>query len=766
MTLEISKKLQNKPNPNAKIGFVIFYPFHFFVYKNIFKHLKDDAEFIIDLGAFYPVRQPEGLLEEIVHLFKANNAPFRILYYEDYRYGKYLENFCSQYELLVSLWYRGCIKLPGNKFRKKVSLNYGAGKALNTFRISQRKWDLYLAYGKYDHDILKLYTQCKIVGNPKFDDWFNGQFDEELIAQVAQKLDPGKKTILYLPTHSDLCSIDDIAEELKRITKTYNVIVKLHYYTPREEPERVLKLQHPKIICFNDDVDLLSLLKIADVVLSDNSSAIFDAILADKPLTVTDFLSEDFLDVKHKETKYYPRGKAGALTYSGSIEQRVKKEGLVITFQKPKELESAVDQALQDSPFFRDSREKLRDELFAFQDGKCGERAAAAIGEFLNTQELPERPILYHVLEAFEASVGKRSLSKQKKDTKTIIKYKELLSEKIEEENGDKIIFSVILYAADTEKDFLRMSLRSVLGQEFPVRNFEIIVISKEPRIEIEAMIRELPSLDTTVPNVGFIEARADSQTGALFNEAINLAQGDIICFTRGNCLVPSDWLSDFFLTYQRYPEIGGVGGYTKKYSKSRTSFDEYYHLELARKLNIHRENYYLTKLFEVKNNLFSQNPAGTLGNISYKKNLIKDLLAGHPPLMLESIELELKKRVLDKFEICFIPSKVLDFEVIDFYRFMKRNFREGIAFYTFSLKYVNLKRYIKNNFLSPSRTLLFISAEGYGIKRIAYIFIFATLFRLFGSWYAYILLKFLKRGYWSRHQVVDKTISRIDKTF
>ena len=52
----------DNPNPQADIGFVVFYPFQFYVLKDIYKHLEGRSEFIIDLGAFFPVRQPESLL--------------------------------------------------------------------------------------------------------------------------------------------------------------------------------------------------------------------------------------------------------------------------------------------------------------------------------------------------------------------------------------------------------------------------------------------------------------------------------------------------------------------------------------------------------------------------------------------------------------------------------------------------------------------------------------------------------------------------------
>ena len=86
------KKYEDNPNPEAGVGFIIFYPFQYYVYKNIYKHL-DNSEFVIDLGAFFPNRQPDQLIEDIVELLRKRGVRYRILYYSDYYYENYLESF-------------------------------------------------------------------------------------------------------------------------------------------------------------------------------------------------------------------------------------------------------------------------------------------------------------------------------------------------------------------------------------------------------------------------------------------------------------------------------------------------------------------------------------------------------------------------------------------------------------------------------------------------------------------------------------------------
>lgn len=401
MATEFEIKHLERPNPKARIGFVIFYPFQFYVFKNVYKHLSEDAEFIIDTGRFFPNKQPADILGQIVSLLGSRGVNFRILSHEDYFNRRYLEDFFSKYGLLVSLWWAGCIRLPCNLHRRKAHMNYGAGKELAMFNTRKRLWDLYLCLGPYIYKTARLLTYAKIVGYPKFDDWFNKEFDFNFMEEVRRKLDATRKTILYLPTHSDLSSIRELKYGLAKLSNTYNVIVKLHYYTPWEDPELVKSLSCLRVFLFKDEVDLLPLMKIADVVVSDNSSAIFDAILADKPVVVADFTSEKYLDDGHRKIKRHnQRFPEGALTYSGSIEQVVKRDGLVTTVKKPDEMGGAIKRALADDQFFKEARSQLRNKLFSFNDGRCGERTALLLTDLLYRKELPKKPLLYHILES------------------------------------------------------------------------------------------------------------------------------------------------------------------------------------------------------------------------------------------------------------------------------------------------------------------------------------------------------------------------------
>jgi CDP-glycerol glycerophosphotransferase (TagB/SpsB family) len=733
------QRYKDNINPNAKIGFIIFYPFQFYVQKNIYKHIKDESEFIVDLGAFFPVEQPVSLIEDIVILLEKHNVFFRILYHEDYFYRKYLENFFSKYKVLVSLWGRGCIKLNCNLDKRKVTMPYGAGKELTTLGLWKREFDLILAYGEKDHNFYSLLTKSQIVGNPKFDDWFEDEIDYAPISSLKKRLDFGKKNVVYLPTHSDLGSIDELADQMKVLTDGYNVLVKLHYYTVREEKERIEKLRHEKIILLNDDTDLLPLLKLADVIVSDNSSAIFDVILADKPIVTTDFLSKEYLDKTHREIKHYRRGTNAAITYSNSIEQRIKRKKQVLVLKSPSELREKIEIALKDDLFYKENRKKIRDQIFSFNDGLCGKRGAQAIENLVKQDQLPEKPLLYHLIDNFLVTLKLKTNLFERSYFEEITAIKRSLLEELKEKNKDTCIFSIILTNQASGNKFLKITLKSLFLQEFDYPNFEIFLQGKK-NDELIKMVAKEACLDINkLPVIKYIDNYGSESR--YIKSCVDKADGKYLCFIENGYLAPSDWLMKFHLSYQKYPNIAGVGGYILKSKNKRSLFDEYYYLELARKINIQKEKWYLQNIYEIKNNLFYQNPAGSLANCSYKKDVLKNTNIGYIDSPFELIEMEIKNKVIRQHDICFIDSPVFDFKKITLLKFIKRNFDEGIAYTLFCIENPLYKKYYNYTTIKVFRLTMSNVFDGYSKWRLTSIIFIGSLFRLFGRWY-------LKLGY------------------
>ncbi len=647
-------KIEGNQNPKAKIGFVLFNPFQFYVAKNVYKHLKEEAEFIVDLGQYFPIPPVPTLRDEIITLLEAEGVAYRVLEYEDYLYESYLEMFFEKYDTLVSVWETGCLSLNCTSDKRKISLTYGAGKDLTMVRPSRGMYDLILSYGERDHALFSYYTKSIIVGNPKFDDWFNDTLNADTLAAVDVKISPDKKTILYLPTHGDLSSIEELADSLRDISSRYNVLVKPHYYTIREESHRLQLLSNPDITVFKDDTDLLPLLKRADVILSDNSSAIFDAILVDKPVVVADFWSQEFLDFAHKDLKKIRRGFTTPLTFSGSIEQIIKRDGSVITLSHARELPQKILGALQDSDFYKAKREELRGRLFSFNDGKCGLRAADAIRICRSVSKSRERPILFHAIEVYKRLLRVRTYDGTRRLLSELRAYKATVSDAAGKEEG--IFATIFLLHQHRNIEHLKLALRALLKQDFPREKFEIVVIGSTR----DQTLRLMEAFPVDIPPALLILDGAETKNrpvAALVNDGLVKSKGKMACFVTSDYVLSSDWLTRIYAAHRRLPASAGIGGWGFPAHGANT-YDEYWRKSIGRALGIEQEPHFWNKLYETTNDIFYRNPAGDFCGMAYRKDAI-GLLPGEIE-DIDALAIYMKGRVMRNGPITFIDSRAV----------------------------------------------------------------------------------------------------------
>ncbi len=137
-------------------------------------------------------------------------------------------------------------------------------------------FDGILCYGDDDAECSKNFGVTFKIGNIKY-----------LKTKTVPRENIEKKTILYLPTYGDLCSIEEITEELLKLKNEYNIIIKPHHATEykqneQEENRRKFIKEHYENV-YSSKEKLENLLNKCDVVLTDTSGAIFDAVSLKKP---------------------------------------------------------------------------------------------------------------------------------------------------------------------------------------------------------------------------------------------------------------------------------------------------------------------------------------------------------------------------------------------------------------------------------------------------------------------------------------------------
>lgn len=386
--------IEDNPNPIANIGFLCYYPFHYFVYKNIYRHLPN-AEFIVDDS--YRVKGyefPTHTKERLFLFFAKQNVFWRKLEENDTALTR--PEFFDKYGLIVNAFFNKEMTEPYIENKKLVRALYGNAKDPWNFGPWNAYYDLVLSYGPYAHKFLNVYGNSLMVGNPKFDDWSN----------ISKKSTGGKKlkkTVLYTPTWGELSSLDNTAVALNALSKEYSITVKAHHITVLLSPSQLdAYRENPLITVLDDTDDIVPLLADTDIVLSDNSGSIFDAVWANKPVVLINTHDSNLILPGHRSFIYKKDGKNnGVQTSPESLEQQVKQAGTAIgpvindiikgsNQLSPESLKGAILQSVVEEKYFEARRKSVRDQVFLNVDGIAGEKAASAIVDLLYRQKPPK----------------------------------------------------------------------------------------------------------------------------------------------------------------------------------------------------------------------------------------------------------------------------------------------------------------------------------------------------------------------------------------
>lgn len=356
------------------IGFYMETAFHYQLYKPFIGKLLD-AGYRCDLLISDVV--PKALLDEMCQLLPQ---------IDDKRIsGSRLteaKNRKQQYACLVSPYYTPMLNGLG---AVQVRTMYGLAKESWNHAWWNAFYHHILCYGEYSQQALDINGNAHVVGNPRFDKWHRQDINAAALDEL--KLDAKKPTLLYAPTFGALSSIPHWAEQLGRMSRDYNVIIKLHHGTQcrGEEAQMLAHAQrHLKKRVTRHDLTL-PLLQRADYVLTDNSGFIFDAIHAGKKVILLEWEGMDELV-------------AGDTTYSNpfSAEQQIRT--LLSTVSDMARLRDCLSDKFDWQALEAPLAEIRRHYCDAFQDGNAGERAAKVIIEALENPQPPEKNTLLHSL--------------------------------------------------------------------------------------------------------------------------------------------------------------------------------------------------------------------------------------------------------------------------------------------------------------------------------------------------------------------------------
>ncbi|MCH9812532.1 MAG: CDP-glycerol glycerophosphotransferase family protein [Epsilonproteobacteria bacterium] len=176
-----------------------------------------------------------------------------------------------------------------------IFLEHGIGTKSTSFYHAIEYFDIYLVEGIQKYERLKtLYPQYENklakVGFSKFDPIINSSKADKKILFDKYKLDPNKKTILYAPTFFP-SSIEKMHDSFPEAFSDCNILVKPHYltYERKKYKKQLKKFQKWEkysncTILPLSEYNLVPFLTLSDIMISDESSAMFEFAALNKPV--------------------------------------------------------------------------------------------------------------------------------------------------------------------------------------------------------------------------------------------------------------------------------------------------------------------------------------------------------------------------------------------------------------------------------------------------------------------------------------------------
>jgi len=172
---------------------------------------------------------------------------------------------------------------------------HGIGTKAGNFKPEQNKYNIRFVEGsfreKYIRDLYPdLKTELYNVGFAKLDPAINMKDNDKSDFLDKLSLDRSKKTILYAPTFYP-SSIENMPNNFPNDFKDYNLIIKPHFFsftnkTYKHQIKKFNKWAKFKNVYFAgvEEFNLVPFLAVADLMITDESSAIFEFAALDKPV--------------------------------------------------------------------------------------------------------------------------------------------------------------------------------------------------------------------------------------------------------------------------------------------------------------------------------------------------------------------------------------------------------------------------------------------------------------------------------------------------
>lgn len=273
---------------------------------------------------------------------------------------------------------------------RTAQLYHGIGTKTDVYSPTLMQMDVRFVEGPhYLARLREMYPQANLaqVGYAKVDPFAYPEDERPRLDLAALGLDPRRKTILYAPTHMP-SSFPKMADSFPADFAEFNLLVKPHSLSffggKRKSHRRLMELwsRAPNVHVAPFDVfDPLPYMTAADLMISDESSVLFEFAVQDRPIVWCDFLWVHW-------------------TRRGPLAYRLKRRmdasvdpyrNLAAHAPRYRDLRRIVDEELANPGRLRAARRRAVEAMVGPTDGRVGERIADYL---LEPRALPERPRL------------------------------------------------------------------------------------------------------------------------------------------------------------------------------------------------------------------------------------------------------------------------------------------------------------------------------------------------------------------------------------
>lgn len=362
-----------------RIGFLVWNQFQVAHSVEIARHFHDPDFIFID-------RNPSALRDFDASWLAQYGAYTRFLRETS------LELLDGEYDAIVAQ-FRPPVREPW-RTTKLVMHQYSLAKPKTAYNSRWFSADHGLVYGNYSEQVVGQMCPVSAIGNPRFDPVFEDRLDQRVIDQIRSRLEPAKKTVLYQPTWGDLSSSRIFLDAVDDLVDRFNVIVRPHHMTAIRAgdgglPDGVLDANgFPRVL----DIGLY-LNHVADVVVSDMSGAIFDALYCRKAVVL---LGGDAVDLDG-----HPKADPTAIEVS-------QRSAIGPYVESPGALVEAIERLSEAPGLYRESNEQLVERCFAGR-GHCAAAAADAIRRVVEEDPPRRTPLQRYAAPDFVAGSASRA---------------------------------------------------------------------------------------------------------------------------------------------------------------------------------------------------------------------------------------------------------------------------------------------------------------------------------------------------------------------